>query len=136
MGAFFLYSINCVFICIATYVIVKFLKYPHKKQVYVKQQRQVKYEITILTIVMLVPSTYFAYSLYKEQKYIQAVNNFINDELVATGNTIVYKKTDYKSKVLELAFLDHRFTATEIKELNQNGMQVNFVKLRELQLKM
>ncbi|RZJ48632.1 MAG: TIGR00341 family protein, partial [Flavobacterium sp.] len=119
LGAFFLYSINCVFICIATYVIVKFLKYPPKKQVDRKHQRQVKYAITILTIIMLVPSTYFAYSLYKEQKYIQAVNNFINDELVATGNTIVYKKTDYKSKVLELAFLDHRFTATEIKELNQ-----------------
>lgn len=119
LGAFFLYSINCVFICIATYVIVKFLKYPPKKQVDKRHQRQVKYAITILTIVMLVPSTYFAYSLYKEQKYIQAVNNFINDELVATGNTIVYKKTDYKTKVLELAFLDHRFTAAEIKELNQ-----------------
>ncbi|TKB97991.1 DUF389 domain-containing protein [Pedobacter cryotolerans] len=119
LGAFFLYSINCVFICIATYVIVKFLKYPPKKQVDRRHQRQVKYAITILTIIMLVPSTYFAYSLYKEQKYIQAVNNFINDELVATGNTIVYKKTDYKSKVLELAFLDHRFTAAEIKELNQ-----------------
>ncbi|MES2448642.1 MAG: DUF389 domain-containing protein [Bacteroidota bacterium] len=119
LGAFFLYSINCVFICIATYVIVKFLKYPPKKQVDRRHQRQVKYAITILTIIMLVPSTYFAYSLYKEQKYIQAVNNFINDELVATGNTIVYKKTDYKSKVLELAFLDHRFTAAEIKELSQ-----------------
>lgn len=119
LGAFFLYIINCVFICIATYVIVKFLKYPPKKQVDRKHQLQVKYAITILTVIMLVPSTYFAYSLYKEQKYIQAVNNFISDELVATGNTIVYKKTDYKSKVLELAFLDHRFTPTEIKELNQ-----------------
>ncbi|RZL14677.1 MAG: DUF389 domain-containing protein [Pedobacter sp.] len=119
LGAFFLYCINLVFICIATYVIVKFLKYPPKKLVNIKQQRQVKYAITILTIVMLVPSTYFAYSLYKEQKYIQAINNFINDELITTGNTIVYKKTDYKSKVLELAFLDHRFTPAEMKELNQ-----------------
>jgi len=119
LGAFFLYCINLVFICIATYVIVKFLKYPPKKLVNIKQQRQVKYAITILTVVMLVPSTYFAYSLYKEQKYIQAINNFINDELITTGNTIVYKKTDYKSKVLELAFLDHRFTPAEMKELNQ-----------------
>ncbi|MEZ4822515.1 MAG: DUF389 domain-containing protein [Ignavibacteria bacterium] len=30
-GSLFLYSINCVFICIATFSIVKYLKYPSKE---------------------------------------------------------------------------------------------------------
>ena len=67
-GSLFLYSINCVFICIATYIIVKFLKYPAKK-IEIKHKRRVKYGITALTILMLLPSAYFAYSLYNRQKF-------------------------------------------------------------------
>src|SRR5664279_2564170 len=51
-GSLYLYSINCVFICIATYAIVKFLKYP-AKQTEIKHQNRVKYGITGLLILML-----------------------------------------------------------------------------------
>lgn len=117
-GAFFLYSINCVFICIATYIIVKYLNYPSKQQVDKKHQRRVKYGIVTIIILMLVPSVYFAYSLYKQQQYTEAVNNFINVELIEKGNTLVYKKTNYKKKLIELAFLSHRFSNSELDTLN------------------
>lgn len=118
-GSLFLYSINCVFICIATYIIVKFLKYP-AKQTQIKHQKWVKYCITVLTILMLLPSAYFAYSLYYQQKFTESVNAFINDEFNARGTTLIYKKTNYNSdpKTIEVAFLSRRFTSNEIKTLN------------------
>ncbi len=104
-GSLFLYCINCVFICIATYIIVKFLKYPAKK-IEEKHVKRVKYGITALTFLMLVPSAYFAYSLYYQQKYDESVNSFIDKEFNARGNTLIYKKTNYNSdpKTIELAF--------------------------------
>lgn len=119
-GAFFLYSINCVFICIATYAIVKYLRYPALQQVNDRHRKQIRYGITTLIVIMLVPSIYFAYVLYKQQQYVQSVNNFINHEFVENGNTVVYKKTDLKAqpRTLELAFLSRRFTDAEVSRLN------------------
>ncbi|MEO7120591.1 MAG: TIGR00341 family protein [Ginsengibacter sp.] len=120
-GSLFLYSINCVFICIATYVIVKFLKYP-AKQVEKSHRKLVKYGTTSLVILMLVPSAYFAYSLYYQQKFTEMVTAFINTEFNAKGNTLIYKRTNYNSnpKTIELAFLSRRFTKSEMQQLNSN----------------
>lgn len=120
LGAFFLYCINCVFICIATYAIIKYLKYPAKQQVDERYRKQIRYGITTLIVIMLVPSIYFAYVLYKQQQYAQAVNNFINHEFVENGNTVVYRKTDFKTepRTVELAFLYRRFSEEEIRRLN------------------
>lgn len=119
-GAIFLYFINCVFICIATYSVVKVLKFPYKEEADKKHQKQVKYGIIIAVLLMLLPSIYFAYNLFVEQQYKQSVNNFIEQEFTNNGNTIIYKKTNYNStpKTIELAFLSKRFTKEEIDSLN------------------
>jgi len=119
LGAFFLYSINCVFICIATYVIVKFLKYPPKKDVDIKHQRQVRYGVSAIVMVMLIPSLILALLLFKQQQFNEAINNFIENEFVKNGNTVVYKKTYYSSspKKVELAFLSTQFSKKEIDSL-------------------
>jgi len=120
-GAFYLYCINCVFIGIATFLIIKYLKYPAIKQVNDKQQKQVKIIITILITAMLVPSSYLAYSLYREQQFKKNADLFIENEFSNKGYTVVYKKTDFnpKGKKLELAFLSKRFDKTEIAKLKE-----------------
>lgn len=121
LGATYLYCINCVFIGIATFLIIKYLKYPPKKQVDERQQKQVRYIITILILVMLVPSAYLAYSLYNEQQLKKNIDRFVNEEFVDNGYTIVYKKTDLnsKNKKIELGFLSRRFDKKEIESYNK-----------------
>lgn len=121
LGALFLYSINCVFICIATYSIVKYLQYPAAQQITVKRQRQVKYVVSAIVVIMLLPSAYFAYNLYKEQQYHQMANSFIDTEFVGNGSTLVYKRIDYtaSSKTIELAFLKKGFTSVQVQHLNK-----------------
>ncbi len=126
LGAFYLYCINCVFIGIATFLVIKYLKYPAKKQVDERHQKQVRVIITLLIVVMLVPSGYLAYSLYKEQQFKKFTEKFINDEFTSKGYIIVYKKTDAKAnqKKIELALLSKRFSENEMqsleKKLNRN----------------
>ncbi|WP_264563521.1 DUF389 domain-containing protein [Flavobacterium sp. N3904] len=120
-GALYLYTINCVFICIATFIIVKYLNYPIVKQIDLKRQKQVKQGITALLIIMIVPSVYFAYRLFDEKKYKQRTEAFIENEFPQKDFTLIYKKTDYNSnpKIIELAFLAKKFNPLEIKTLNQ-----------------
>lgn len=132
-GALFLYSINCVFICISTFLIVKYLKYPAVKQINAKRQKQIKYGITILTLVMMIPSIFFAYNLFDEKRYNQKINLFIDTEFTNKGYTILYKKIDLNSnpKKIDLAFLRKKFNPEEIKALNEslNKYQIEDAKL-------
>lgn len=128
-GALYLYTINCVFICIATFVIVKFLKYPIAKQIDLKHQKQVKQGITALLLIMIVPSIYFAYRLFDEKKYVQRTQRFIETEFPQKDYTLIYKKTDYNAnpKTIELAFLAKKFNPLEIKSLNQKLKEYNLL---------
>ena len=119
-GALFLYTINCVFIGIATFFIVKYLKYPPVNFVNKKEEKKVQNIVTIVSVLILIPSVYFAYSLYKEQKFRQEVNEFIENEIVDKGNTLIYKKVNFMSnpKTIELALLGKKLTKQEIEEVN------------------
>ena len=119
-GALFLYSINCVFIGIATFIIIKYLKYPAVKQVDVKHQKQVKYGITLIVTLILIPSAFFAYSLYKKQKFTQLANTFIEKVFIEKGNTLVFKKLKYarNASTIELAFLRTIYSPREQASLN------------------
>lgn len=119
LGAFYLYCINCVFIGISTFLIVKYLNYPAKKQVDEKQQKQVKTIITVLIVVMIVPSSILAYNLYRDQQFKKNLETFIDNEFTDRGYTVVYKNTDYNKspKRVELAFLSKRFEKSELEQI-------------------
>lgn len=122
-GALFLYAINCVFICIATYFIVKLLKYPSIGFVDAKREKRVRNWITIITILMIVPSIFFAYQFIQQQRFQEKVKLYVQKEFESKGNTIVYQKTNYSSpatlRTIELAFLNKKFTTKEIEDENK-----------------
>jgi len=119
-GAIYLYTINCFFICISTLFIVKLLKYPRVKFVDAQREKRITRTITVLLIIMLVPSFYLAYSLLQERKFTQNVSTFIQNEFAAKGYTVIYERTQFNSreKRIELAFLAKRFSDSELKDLN------------------
>lgn len=136
-GAMFLYTINCVFICIATFAIIKYLKFPLASYVNEKNQKRIRYGLTSIIIIILLPSGYFAFNLYKSQEFKQRVERFIKNEFTDKGMNVVYKKSAYnnESQSLELAFLREEFSAEDIRKINERLKQYNLggTKLRILQ---
>ncbi len=120
-GALYLYAINCVFICIATFIIIKYLKYAPVRQVDMRRQQQVKYAMTVLILILMIPSIYFAFNLYEEKKFNEKINDYIENEFTNKGYTIIYKKTKYLTnpKKIELALLSTRFSPSETAALNE-----------------
>jgi uncharacterized hydrophobic protein (TIGR00271 family) len=119
-GALYLYIINCVFICLSTFVIVKYLRYPRVRFVDPSREKRISQSISILTVVLIAPSLYFAYILYEERKYINQVDTFLQAEFIRKGYTIIYQNTRFNTqpKELELAFLDKKFDPKEIEALH------------------
>lgn len=121
-GALYLYIINCVFICIATFGIVKYLRYPKVHYVDKQREKRITQSITAITLILVVPSLYFAYNLLQEKKYTNTVRQFIQRELSDKGYTVVYEKllVNEKPRRLELAFLDKKFSSKEISNLKES----------------
>ena len=126
-GALFLYTINCVFICIATFLIVKYLKYPHKRQVDFAQEKRIRYLITSIILALILPSVYFAYELRKQKIYEQRIEKFVTNEFKNKGYTVLFNKSTVNTnpKKLDLGFLNDKFTPPQIKALNQKLIEYN-----------
>ncbi len=80
-GAFYLYFINTVFISVATYIVVRVLKYPRKSFVDKKREKTVRRYMTIIVICTIVPSIYLSYRVFEATFFDQQVRKFINEEL-------------------------------------------------------
>ncbi|EHO09770.1 DUF389 domain-containing protein [Myroides odoratimimus] len=115
-GAFYLYTINCFFICIATFFVIKYLKYPTSSTLDTQKEKRIRYGISMLILVMIIPSFYLAYTLFQEKKFTKTVEEFIDSEFTDRGYTVIYKKINYNSKPkkVELAFLDKKLTEENI----------------------
>lgn len=119
-GAMYLYTINCFFIGIATFLIIKYLKYRPVVTENKSFDQKLRYIITTLVLLMIVPSFYLAYSLLQEKKFTQNTDRFIKEQFTDEGYTVIYKKitTGVSPRKIELAFLSKTFDGIEIKKLN------------------
>ena len=129
LGAFYLYSINCFFIGIATFLIIKYLKYTPKNTGNEALNKRLRVVITTLVILIVTPSLYLAYSLLEEKKFHENVAHYITAEFENSGYTIIYKKIRYNTnpKSIELAFLDKKFSDEELKTLQSNLKSFNLL---------
>ncbi|MDV3892910.1 DUF389 domain-containing protein [Elizabethkingia anophelis] len=120
-GAFYLYTINCFFICIATFLVIKYLKYPASATIEPKNEKRIRYGITTLMMVMIIPSFYLAYNLFEEKKFTKTVEEFISSEFSSRGYTVIYKKLNYNSKPkkVDIAFLDKKLSKEEMEMYNR-----------------
>jgi uncharacterized hydrophobic protein (TIGR00271 family) len=124
LGALYLYTINCFFIGIATFVIVKYLNYPLVNHVNKIKQKQIRNTISMLIILLLVPSIYFAYQMIREKKFRARVDNFIKTEFTEKGQMVVHKKVAvFPTSKIELAFLTKQFSNNEVASLQNKLAQ-------------
>lgn len=90
-GALYLYFINTVFISLATFLVVRLLKYPKKVFLDKHREKIVTRYVGIIVLFTIVPSIYLSYNLIKSSYFNDRVHQFINDELVFPDTQILSK---------------------------------------------
>lgn len=119
-GALYLYSINCFFIGVSTFLVLKYLKYKPIETANAELDKKVRVTLTIAMVLLVIPSFYLAYNLLQEKKFTSNVNTFIQDEFTNKGDIVIYKNVNFNTnpKKIELAFLTKQFDSIDIQELN------------------
>ena len=102
IGALFLFSINCIFIAMAAYLMAKFLKFPVKTV----EQHRTRYFILSYALVILLAATsiFTGYHVIRENDFTKLANRFVKKNQ-NIGKTYIYDSQvniDNKPYMLEL----------------------------------
>lgn len=103
IGAFYLFLINCVFISLATFLIVRFLKFKPVHFVDEKTEIKVRKYIWTIAILTILPSIFLAYRFVQQEIFKQKAQDFINKEIRAKGLLVIDKTVDAPNRKIELA---------------------------------
>lgn len=90
-GAFYLFFINSVFIALATYLIVRFLRFPFKEWVDKTKEKRVHNYIIALVVLTIVPSIYFGWQIVRKSIFERNANAFVSAEFAMPETQVVNK---------------------------------------------
>lgn len=115
-GAFYLFTINTVFIALATFITSRFIKIPIIEQSTERNKIKANRWVTTIVLITLLPSIYFGYQLIKEDTFVRNSKNFINNITMIDGGYLLKNEIDYSKKQIKLIYGGKTLTS-EQKEL-------------------
>ncbi len=135
IGALYLFIINTVFISLATFLMVKFLRFPIKKFLSKELLNRAHRIVWFIVIATLLPSIYLGYNIVREEKFSSDAKNFIQYEARFPNDYLLAKSIDPKKRKISLVFGGKEITTDEIKnlrgKLKQYGMDTNSLEIKQ-----
>ncbi len=118
LGAMYLFTINTIFIAMATFIVLKVLRFPMLKYVNSKKRQFISRMATLLAIVVMVPAVWTFINVLNESNFDRDAKSFVDNELKALPHYEYLKKNasyKYERKGTSLIVLN-TFGLDEIPE--------------------
>ena len=93
LGAMYLFMINTLYIVLATYLVVKLLRFPMINYANSKRRTTIARLVTIFSILMLIPAFFTFSGVLNESKFKNSANEFLRVELDGLKNKDYLEKT-------------------------------------------
>jgi uncharacterized hydrophobic protein (TIGR00271 family) len=133
LGASYLFFINSFFIALATFLMVRFLHFPHKKYVDPNRQRFVQRSITLFSVIMIVPSVFLSIDVIKETSFNNQAIKYINDiqeSAMFENIQILSSSRDYqrKERKITMTLIGRELKQKEIDYLKEQLLKYGLTK--------
>ncbi|WP_374949790.1 TIGR00341 family protein [Mucilaginibacter sp.] len=121
LGALYLYFINSIFICVATLLIVRYLKFHKKDFGDEAYQKKVSRYILIIVLVTAAPSVFLAYRIVDKSIFENNARAFIEHELNYKNTQVISKLFKYsrKGNQIDLLLLGNELNKLQIDSLEK-----------------
>lgn len=80
-GALYLFTINTIFIALATFLIIKLLRFPMVRYANSRRRRLIARGASIVAILVMVPAGYTFYQVFKESRFMIQARQLINETI-------------------------------------------------------
>ena len=128
-GAMFLFTINSIFIALATFLIVKFLRFPMVKYINSVKRRRIAQLASTIAIIIFSFSVYQFVKLYQKQQFINNAQHFIT-EMKSQGVHVFDVDKDninYKKNEITLLVYGNILNEKEINKWNEKLVDYNLI---------
>jgi len=119
IGALYLFFINSLFICLATFLIVKHLRF--KKYEFESEQRarKIRHIIWIVVTLAVLPSIYLTYRIVQREIFETNANNFVRNEFNFARTQVINKKFSIqgRKKIIELLVVGQELSKEQLDAL-------------------
>jgi len=134
-GAFYLFTINTVFIALASTIITKLLKIPIQSLVDDSQRTKVARWITAIILITIGPSIYFGYSLVQREKFNDSATRYIRTINVYNDNFLLRNEVDPIQRTVVLMYSGNSLSEQDkemIKDRARNfGIEKDSIKVQQ-----
>ncbi len=124
LGGFYLFSLNSIFIAIATLVTVRYLHFPLKEFMDPARERKVKRYLTLFVFAVLIPSGIIFFNVIQESYFKRQASLFVAENVKFEGSEVMEMKSVYNDTLchIDLFMLGEQITPREEKLLNDKLM--------------
>lgn len=123
IGALYLYFINSVFIVLATFLIVRVLKFPFVTITDPLKRKKVHHAITAFIIILIIPSIYSAIIVIQETRFNQVAKSFVAENKYLENSYINdYKAIHraHKPSIISISIAGEKLSQADISKLNRS----------------
>lgn len=106
LGALYLFTINTIFIALATFLVLKVLRFPMMKYANSKKRRFIGRLATLLAVVVMIPALWTFVSVLKETNFERDARKFLKDEINSLPHAdFIRKNAEYNYKDGDSSYL-------------------------------
>ena len=143
-GAMYLFGINTIFIALATFVVLKILRFPMQRYANSKRRRMVSRLATLLAIVVMIPAVWTFLNVLTETRYESDYKQFLKKDIESNHALWLQRQNlDMDNKTISLYFNGDVDEATEVslqnnlkdyENISDFTLKINTNKLRSTDL--
>ncbi|WP_439132348.1 DUF389 domain-containing protein [Polaribacter sp.] len=136
LGAMYLFTINTIFIALATFLVLKLLSFPMHKYANAAKRKRYATIATVIGVAVMIPAIFTFVRVFNESQIDLQVNNFINTEIKAIENfqLIGDPEVDIDKKEIRLSFFNEVTNGERNLLINQLKNK-EYQKIKDFQLK-
>lgn len=134
VGAMYLFTINTIFIALATFIVLKVLRFPMLKYANSKKRKRIAQLASVLALLVMAPAIWTFINFIKQSGFENDYNNYVKDEITSNRELWFQNGTlNTTDKKITLFFNGEISNATEA-DLRNELKQYDKIKDFELEI--
>jgi uncharacterized hydrophobic protein (TIGR00271 family) len=117
IGAFYLFTINCVFIAVAATVVARAFHIKRMRFVDDAAERRVRRIMAGVVIVTVLPSLYLAYLLVGDELFKARATSFVAEQIQYPGTQVAATTVDARRKLIQVSLIGATVQEPTLREL-------------------
>mgnify|MGYP002639549433 CR=1 FL=1 len=101
-GAFYLFSINAVFIALSTFIVAKLLRFPLVRYANSKRRKRIAQIATLIALIVMVPSVILFLNLLKVELFVNRASEFVEQNIKYDGAEVVKFTQNFEDKEINI----------------------------------